>query len=260
MPSPSISSPIGSNGRARARVVTRRRARNLGMVVGVATVWLGLALGPGGGRARASIMVALELPDLVQQADHIAVVDVRSVRSEWDAKHERIYSTIELGVVDLWKSSPPSGVGSGGTTSTPAQAPTSLTIVQPGGTVGDISMVVMGMSRFVPGTRSLVFLRGQATHAQVVGMSQGLHPLTFESTTRRWTVAPPALGEVKLVPRATAPVRPPTTTQQIAAGSRLPVSALPPAATAISPVSPRAPVALDVMKAEVLRLMSAAAP
>jgi hypothetical protein len=253
MPSPSIWSPIGSNGRARARAVTRRRARELGVaVVGLAAaVWLS-------GHARASIMVALELPDLVQQADHIAVVDVRSVRSEWDAKHERIYSTIELGVVDLWKSSPPSPAGGAGAT-TPTAAPTTLTIVQPGGTVGDISMVVMGMSRFVPGTRSLVFLRGQAAHAQVVGMSQGLHPLTFESTTRRWTVAPSALGDVKLVPRAAAPVRPPTTTQ-ISSGSRLPASALPPAATAISPVSPRAPVALDVMKAEVLRLMSAATP
>jgi hypothetical protein len=208
-------------------------------------------------RVRASIMLALELPDLVQQADHIAVVDVKSVRSEWDAKHERIYSTIELGVVDLWKSSPPSAVGPGA--ATPTGAPTTLTIVQPGGTVGDISMVVMGMSRFVPGTRSLVFLRGQAAHAQVVGMSQGLHPLTFESATKRWTVAPPALADVKLVPRATAPVRLPTTTQ-ISAGSRLPATALPPAATAVSPISARAPVALDVMKAEVLRLMSAATP
>jgi hypothetical protein len=242
-------------------MATRRRARRLGFAVGVAAVWLTLAPAPGpelgSSRAHASIMVALELPDLVQQADHIAVVDVRSVRSEWDAKHERIYSTIELGVVDLWKSSPPSAAG------TPTAAPTTLTIVQPGGTVGDISMVVMGMSRFVPGTRSLVFLRGQAAHAQVVGMSQGLHPLTFESATRRWTVAPPALRDVKLVPRATAPVRPPTDKpispiSPTSRASRLPASALPPAATAVSPVSPRVPVALDVMKAEVLRLMSAA--
>lgn len=258
MPSPSISSPSENRGRAWARVPAPRRVAEARpttratavFLVVLPTVMLGAGLGAE--RACASIMLALELPDLVQKADHIAVVDVKSVRSDWDAKHERIYSTIELGVVDLWK------------TTAPATGPSTLTIVQPGGTVGDISMVVMGMSRFVPGTRSLVFLRGQPNRAEVVGMSQGLHPLTFESTTKRWTVAPPALANVKLIPRANAPVRPPapastamipTTPFSRAEGS---TGALASPATTVSRLSPLAPVALEVMKAEVLRLMSAA--
>src|ERR1041385_1312111 len=53
--------------------------------------------------ARASIVMALDLPDLVQQADHIALVDVLSQHADWDSKHQRILSTIELKVVERWK-------------------------------------------------------------------------------------------------------------------------------------------------------------
>jgi hypothetical protein len=196
-------------------------------------------------------MVALDLSDLVQRADHIAVVDVKSVRSDWDAKHERIYSTIELAVVDSWKSSVTTAGQAPG--AAPTVPPTTLTIVQPGGTVGDISMVVMGMARFTPGVRSLVFLRGQATRAQVVGMSQGIHPLAFEATTKRWTVTPASLAQLELVPRASAPLAP---------AVRTPVSGAPlsGAAAARSRLNVRQPVALADMKAEVLRLMAGGGP
>jgi len=213
------------------------------MALAALWIWAGPALG--------SIMLALDLSDLVQQADHIAVVDVKSVRSDWDAKHERIYSTIELAVVDSWKSSVTTAGQAPG--AGPTVPPTTLTIVQPGGTVGDISMVVMGMARFTPGVRSLVFLRGQATRAQVVGMSQGIHPLTFEATTQRWTVTPASLAQLELVPRASAPLAP---------AVRTPVSGapLPGAAAARSRLNVRQPVALADMKAEVLRLIAGGGP
>jgi hypothetical protein len=230
--------PIRSKGRG-------RRAPMVWLAgIGLAALWI--SVGP----AHGSIMLALDLSDLVQQADHIAVVDVKSVRSDWDAKHERIYSTIELAVVDSWKSSGATPATGGQTPGAlPTVPPTTLTIVQPGGTVGDISMVVMGMARFTPGVRSLVFLRGQATRAQVVGMSQGIHPLTFEATTQRWTVTPPSLAQLELVPRASAPLAP---------AVRTPVSGAPlPGTTAArSRLNVRQPVALDDMKAEVLRLMA----
>jgi hypothetical protein len=192
-------------------------------------------------RGFASIMMKLELPDLVKLADHIAVVDVTSVRSAWDEKHERIYSTIELNVVDSWKA-PTAADGS-------ASHPAALTIVQPGGTVGDMSMVVMGTGTFVPGARSLVFLRGSATRAQVVGMTQGVHPLSFEPTARRWTVAPASLSQVKLIRPASSPAAAPA-----------------PSGDAISRLAPSSSlnladrVPLDTMKAEVLRLIANRAP
>jgi hypothetical protein len=182
----------------------------------------------------ASIMMKLELPDLVKLADHIAVVDVTSVRSAWDEKHERIYSTIELGVVDSWKAP----TAADGTT----PKPTVLTIVQPGGTVGDMSMVVMGMGTFVPGARSLVFLHGSPAHAQVVGMTQGVHPLRFEPTAKRWTVAPASLAQLELVrpaPRPGTPVSPGNASAKVTP----------------SPIDLADRVPLDTMKAEVLRLI-----
>lgn len=109
--------------------------------------------------ADASLVLALDLPTMVTRADRVAVVDVVSVKSDWDARHEQILSTIDLMVVESWK---------GG------DAPAShLTVVQPGGTVGDLTQTVHGITRFVPGERAVVFLSGRAERASVVGMAQG---------------------------------------------------------------------------------------
>src|SRR4029079_17860668 len=101
----------------------------------------------------------LDLPTMVSRAEHVAVVDVASVKADWDAQHEQILTTIDLVVVESWK---------GG------DAPSShLTVVQPGGTVGDLTQTIHGMTRFVPGERAVVFLAGRAERASVVGMAQG---------------------------------------------------------------------------------------
>lgn len=140
-------------------------------------------------------MIALDLPTLVQQADHIAVVEVGTTTAAWDARHERIYSTIELKVIENWKT-PATATG----VSTAAPSTGRLTIVQPGGTVGDIRMTVTGMGTFATGERSLVFLRGPANHAQVVGMTQGKRAMRFEISSQKWMVTPPDLRQAKLVP------------------------------------------------------------
>ena len=73
--------------------------------------------------ARASLLLALDTPAMVQAADTIAVVDVTSATAAWDDRHERILSTVELQVVEAWKG---------------AAAPAArISVVQPGGTVGD---------------------------------------------------------------------------------------------------------------------------
>ena len=130
------------------------------MRVRVAVVALSLlSVLHGSSTARASLVMALDLPAMVTRADHVAVVDVASVKSAWDANHEQILSTIDLIVVESWK---------GG------DAPAShFTIVQPGGTVGDLTQTVHGMTRFVVGERAVVFLTGRPDRASVVGMAQG---------------------------------------------------------------------------------------
>jgi hypothetical protein len=124
--------------------------------------------------SHASLVMALDTTELTKRADHIAVADVLSVQSAWDQSHKKIFTTIELSVVESWK---------GG-----AKPASHITVVQPGGTVGDISMTVFGMSQFTPGERTLVFLRGTTGAAGVVGMAQGKRPMSRDAGSGQWTV------------------------------------------------------------------------
>jgi hypothetical protein len=156
-----------------------------------------LTVGVAAGRpGSASLIQALDLPTLVARADNIAVVEVVSIKAAWDPQHQRISSTIDLAVIDSWKG-----------TAAPA---THVLVVQPGGTVGDITMTVSGMTVFTPGERALVFLRGQTDHAGVVGLSQGKRAVRRESGTRRWMVSVPdraGADFVRTTPAsATAPI------------------------------------------------------
>lgn len=171
--------------------VTKRLAtKRLALVVGLA---LGTSF-DASRAANASIVMALDLPALVQQADHIALVDVVSQRSDWDVKHERILSTIDLKVVERWKGQVSSGEDR-------------ITIVQPGGTVGDLTMTVTGLSTFTPGERALVFLRGTTASAHVLGLSQGKRLVRYETASKKWLVHAPDLRQTTLVkPPVASPV------------------------------------------------------
>jgi hypothetical protein len=173
----------------------------LGVSLGIATV-----VAPRlEGRARASLVIALDLPTMVERADHVAVVDVGSVSAAWDDKHERILTTIDLSVVEAWKG--------------PMTPASHIRIVQPGGTVGDIQMTVFGMSQFSPGERALVFLRGTPQAASVVGMAQGKRLVRQDAATGRWLVhAPDRAGASFVRLPATKPAAtPPATTPAPAA-------------------------------------------
>jgi hypothetical protein len=124
--------------------------------------------------SHASLVQALDTTELAKRAGHITVADVLSVQSAWDQSHKKIFTTIELSVVESWK---------GG-----AQPASHITVVQPGGTVGDISMTVFGMPQFTVGERVLVFLRGTTGAAGVVGMAQGKLPMTRDASSGKWTV------------------------------------------------------------------------
>lgn len=159
----------------------------LASTIAVAAALVSLGASPAG----ASLVLAMDVGDLTQHADHITVADVVAVRSAWDDKHQKIYTTVDLNVVESWK---------GG-----ALPASRMTIVQPGGTVGDVTMVVFGLSRFVPGERALLFLRGTPVRAGVVGMAQGKRPLRRDGTTGRWIVDGPDRSGVELMSPPTAP-------------------------------------------------------
>jgi hypothetical protein len=125
--------------------------------------------------ASASLILALDLPTLVTRADQISVVDVVSTKAAWNAEHDRIVTTIDVTVVDCWKGTAAPG--------------SHVQIVQAGGTVGELTMRIDGLPHFQPGERALLFLRGKAEHASVVGMAQGKRPVSRQ--TGRWMVSAP---------------------------------------------------------------------
>jgi hypothetical protein len=124
--------------------------------------------------ARASLVLALDLPALMARAEHVVVGEVLSVQCAWDAGHKKIYSIIEIQVAETWKGEAP--------------ADGRVVIKQPGGTVGDMEMHVHGMPHFTPGDRAVLFLRGTVAQAAVVGLGQGMRPLRFDTLARKWMV------------------------------------------------------------------------
>jgi hypothetical protein len=141
--------------------------------------------------AQATLMRAMELPELVATADRIVVADVLTVQAAWDSSRRAIHTTVEIGVRESWKGY--------------ASQDGRITLRQLGGTVGEIEMTVHGSAKFAVGERALVFLRG----AQVVGMAQGKRSLRWEAARRRWLAAPtdPA-STVRLGPQGLLPAAP----------------------------------------------------
>ncbi len=109
----------------------------------------------------------MNLAEMTDQADRIVVAQVVSTKSEWDAQHRSIHTTIELKVDEVWKG---------------AAAEREI-IVQPGGSVGDMEMRVHGMPQFTAGEKTLLFLAGQDA-PRVVGMSQGKRSVHW--TGKQW--------------------------------------------------------------------------
>jgi hypothetical protein len=132
----------------------------------------------------------MSLDELVAAADQIVVATVVSTQASWDADHRRIHSTIALDVNEAWK---------GGAT-----VRQRLTLVQPGGTVGDIEMTVIGMPRFSTGERSLLFLAGRE-RAQVVGMDQGKRALHWDERHKCWMAVSPRSDALAPAPDLTRP-------------------------------------------------------
>lgn len=131
--------------------------------------------------AQASMIRAMDLAELTASADQVVVGDVARVSSQWDADHRNIVTTVEIKVQESWKGSPPSDG--------------KIVVRQPGGTVGEIEMTVIGMPHFFIGERALLFLQ----RASVVGMGQGKRPLRWDALGRRWMVdGADAAGAVRL--------------------------------------------------------------
>lgn len=114
--------------------------------------------------ADATVVLAVDFDQMAAEADRVIVGTVLSVHARWSADGQQIET-----VVDVQIEHDMSGVS----------GPPVLRIVQPGGTIGDVTFMVVGLPVFHQGERVLLFLRaggvdgfGEPYHS-VFGMAQG---------------------------------------------------------------------------------------
>jgi hypothetical protein len=108
--------------------------------------------------SRATTLLRQDLSALVQSSDLIVHGNVHSMNSRWSSDHRRIVTDVELDVVEALKGSPSSRV----------------TVLQPGGDVGDIGQRVEGLAAFDVGEEVFLFLQRHGTERyRVSGMAQG---------------------------------------------------------------------------------------
>ncbi|MEY4575613.1 MAG: hypothetical protein RL701_316 [Pseudomonadota bacterium] len=122
--------------------------------------------------ARAAVVIALELSELVERSEYIVVANAQQATSRYD--DHVIVTDVALKVVTSLKG--------------PAKPGSSITVTHLGGEVGDIALRVPGAARFTLGQSAIVFLRRAAAAAaaaaaatsgelNVTGMSQGVLPI-----------------------------------------------------------------------------------
>ena len=113
--------------------------------------------------ATATTVLRMDLPDLVNRADHIVQGRVGQIYVDWDAERNLAFTYISVNVDDPMKG---------------ARRSTVL-IRQVGGRVGKISMHVAGMPTFSQGEEVILFLNDLHNGTfMVVGMNQGKYQIT----------------------------------------------------------------------------------
>lgn len=135
----------------------RAMRSHVSAALGLGALLLGGVLLSGPTSARASVVLALDLDDLVGQSDEIVVAEVLGQAASWSGR--RIVTDVRLRVEETLH-------GRSSVAST-------IVVRRLGGNVGDVGMRVEGEPSFSVGERVLLFLRRTSAGLRVVGMSQG---------------------------------------------------------------------------------------
>ena len=130
--------------------------------------------------AHPSTQRALKLATMVEKSDFIFVGTVVQIQSAWNAEHTRIYTRTTFEVEVYVKG------GAGGT----------VVVETLGGVVGDVGMVVPGVSQFRRGEKNLLFIStGPRTGKhRVVGWSQGRFKIKKDPKTGQEMLSRPMAG------------------------------------------------------------------
>lgn len=115
--------------------------------------------------ARATIVEALDMAELVQASDHAALVEVVALEPRYDDL-DRIVTDVTVRVLEPL-------VG-------PSRPGDLLVVRRLGGVLGGVGLRIEGEPSFTPGERAVVFLRDVSGVLRPVGMSQGVLPVVVE--------------------------------------------------------------------------------
>ncbi|HKR66969.1 MAG TPA: hypothetical protein VJZ00_24795 [Thermoanaerobaculia bacterium] len=118
--------------------------------------------------AHATIARAMNFDDKVENAASIVVGRVVNQRSQWDASHKLILTYTTFRVEKMLKGMPAQEV----------------TVVTPGGTVGNIAQDAVGIPRFHEGDDHVVFVRNTNSGPTVLYFEQGAYSVVDEGNER----------------------------------------------------------------------------
>jgi hypothetical protein len=135
-------------------------------------------------RVHAAVVMALDLPALVQASDAVVVAKTLSQASRMTNGGRRIVTDYTLQVERVLKGT--------------AHANDRIVVTLLGGTVGDLALTVPGEASFDVGSRSVAFLRKAQSGDgfRVVGMAQGVMPVAPVSANNRVEMVMPHAGDV----------------------------------------------------------------
>jgi hypothetical protein len=130
--------------------------------------------------ARAMLAVPATVEDLTRSSDAVVRGKVASVSARWSEDQRRIFTYVEVERASVWRGA----------------APARVTVLVPGGVVGNIGQRVDGAPGFAKGEEVVVFLSSAEVGAfRVTGLAQG--KFSVQSGAAR-----PQLTRVSFVPRA----------------------------------------------------------
>jgi hypothetical protein len=159
--------------------------------------------------AAATTMLRLDVPELAQSSDTVVHGTVRRVESRWSGDRRRIITDVEIQVTEALKGEPGSTV----------------LLIQPGGSVGDIGQAVHGSASFTPGEEVVVFLERKGASAfRLSGMAQGKYQVRRAADSQTVLAVPEDTQQVLLLDpdtrQATTSTRKTLTLQELKAAIR----------------------------------------
>lgn len=135
---------------------------------GFALLVLGLLVMPLA--AQATLLVYMSDEDLTARADAVVQGEVLSVESYRDARLNRVFRRVTVGVHEYLK----------------GQGPSEVLVRVAGGVLGELEYRVLGAPQFEVGEQVVLYLEARADTNGVIGMAQGKLRITTDEHGERW--------------------------------------------------------------------------